>query len=139
MGISFHNEDVDLPNFDFIETNEWLSNVIKHFEFEVGEISIIFTSDEYLLNINRDYLKHDYLTDIISFNYSSKNTISGDLFISVDRVMENSKLFSPSFIFELHRVMVHGVLHLLGFDDQSEQEIEIMRFQEDKWLHVYFA
>lgn len=137
--ISFYSEDVELPKFDFYKTEKWLSQVIDHFKFNIGEVAIIFTSDNYLLNINIDYLKHDYLTDIITFNYSSKNKISGDLFISVDRVFENSKDFSASFIFELHRVMVHGVLHLLGFNDQSDKEVKEMRFQEEKWLKAIFT
>lgn len=136
MDIRFYNEDVELPKFDFDKTNEWLTQVIRYFNFQVGEVSIIFTSDNYLLNINKDYLKHDNFTDIITFNYSSKKIISGDLFISVDRVLDNAKLFSATFIFELHRVMVHGILHLLGFDDHSDQETKEMRFQEDKWLKL---
>ena len=122
MDIRFYNEDVELPKFDFDKTNEWLTQVIRYFNFQVGEVSIIFTSDNYLLNINKDYLKHDNFTDIITFNYSSKKIISGDLFISVDRVLDNAKLFSATFIFELHRVMVHGILHLLGFDDHSDRK-----------------
>jgi len=136
VDIRFYNEDVELPKFDFDKTNEWLTQVIRYFNFQVGEVSIIFTSDNYLLNINKDYLKHDNFTDIITFNYSSKKIISGDLFISVDRVLDNAKLFSATFIFELHRVMVHGILHLLGFDDHSDQETKEMRFQEDKWLKL---
>lgn len=139
MKVNFYTEDVGLPKIDEIRADHWLTQVIHYFDFEIGEISIIFTSDNYLLTLNNDYLKHDYFTDIITFNYSSKKCISGDLFISVERVTENANNFSVPFLYELHRVMVHGVLHLIGFDDHSEQEIQKMRFEEEKWLKLIFA
>lgn len=103
-------------------------------------ISIVFCSDDYLLKINQLYLKHNYFTDIITFNYSEKaGIINGELFISVDRVRLNAKDNDVSQNNELHRVIFHGVLHLLGFNDKTPDERAIMRNQEDKWLKEYFA
>lgn len=103
-------------------------------------ISIVFCSDDYLLKINQLYLKHNYFTDIITFNYSEKaGIINGELFISVDRVRLNAKDNDVSQNNELHRVIFHGVLHLLGFNDKTPDERAIMRKQEDKWLKEYFA
>ncbi|MDO8952208.1 MAG: rRNA maturation RNase YbeY [Draconibacterium sp.] len=101
---------------------------------KVGEISIILCSDKYLLEINIEYLKHNYYTDIITFNYVEGNIISGDLFISVDRVKENSTEFNTSLIKELYRVIFHGILHLIGYNDKTEEEQKIMRGKEDLYL-----
>ena len=99
-----------------------------------GEIAIILCSDKYLLNINIEYLKHNYYTDIITFNYVEGNTISGDLFISIDRVKENSEQFNTSFTKELYRVIFHGLLHLAGYNDKTDEEKKIMRGKEDLYL-----
>lgn len=99
-----------------------------------GEISLILCSDKYLLEINIEYLKHNYYTDIITFNYVEGNIISGDLFISVDRVKENSTEFNTSLIKELYRVIFHGILHLIGYNDKTEEEQKIMRGKEDLYL-----
>jgi rRNA maturation RNase YbeY len=100
----------------------------------VGEISIVLCSDKYLLEINIEYLKHNYYTDIITFNYVEGNLISGDLFISVDRVKENSIVFNTCLIKELYRVIFHGILHLIGYNDKTEEEKKIMRTKEDLYL-----
>jgi len=100
----------------------------------VGEISIVLCSDKYLLEINIEYLKHNYYTDIITFNYVEGNLISGDLFISVDRVKENSIVFNTGLIKELYRVIFHGILHLIGYNDKTEEEKKIMRTKEDLYL-----
>lgn len=109
---------------------KWISTVAKKHNLLVGDLNFIFTTDENLLNINRKYLNHDYYTDVITFNYNYENYISGDIFISIERVRENSKKFSNSFIEELLTVIIHGVLHLIGFDDHSENEQKEMRTQE---------
>lgn len=101
---------------------------------KLGEISVILCSDKYLLEINIEYLKHNYYTDIITFNYVKGNVISGDLFISVDRVKENSTEFNTGFIKELYRVIFHGILHLIGYNDKTEEEQKIMREKEDLYL-----
>jgi len=101
---------------------------------KVGEISIVLCSDKYLLEINIEYLKHNYYTDIITFNYVEGNLISGDLFISVDRVKENSIVFNTGLIKELYRVIFHGILHLIGYNDKTEEEKRIMKTKEDLYL-----
>lgn len=113
----------------------WLSEVCSLHQNTLGEICLIFCSDEYLLNINRDHLNHDYYTDIITFDYSNTE-VSGDLFISVDRVRENAELINEDFERELNRVVVHGVLHLLGFKDKSEAESQTMRNNENAALEL---
>jgi len=110
-------------------------NLLINSEFKkVGEISIILCSDKYLLEINIEYLKHNYYTDIITFNYVEGNLISGDLFISVDRVKENSIVFNTGLIKELYRVIFHGILHLIGYNDKTEEEKRIMKTKEDLYL-----
>jgi probable rRNA maturation factor len=99
-----------------------------------GDLSIIFCSDSYLLNMNRDYLQHDFYTDIITFDYSEGSVVSGDLFISTDRIRENAAIFAVSFKKELYRVIFHGVLHLVGYKDKSEEEQKLMREKESFYL-----
>jgi len=101
---------------------------------ETGDITVILCSDKYLLDINIKYLNHNYYTDIITFNYVDGNTISGDLFISVERVKENSEEFNTSLIKELYRVIFHGLLHLIGYNDKTDEEQKIMRAKEDLYL-----
>lgn len=107
-----------------------ISNELK----EVGEISIIFCSDAYLLEINKQYLNHNYYTDIVTFDYGENSVISGDLFISVDRIRENAGNFNVTFKEELCRVVFHGVLHLIGYNDKTEEEQRVMRKKEDFYL-----
>jgi probable rRNA maturation factor len=113
---------------------KWIENVASQNGFEVGEINYIFCDDEYLLKLNLEFLKHDTLTDVISFDNTLGKLINGDIFISVDRVVENAKEYNASFEDELHRVMVHGVLHYMGFKDKSEDEIKQMRTAENSAL-----
>lgn len=114
----------------------WLSKVANIEQKKLGDITLIFCSDEYLLNINQSYLQHDYYTDIITFDYSEDEFISGDLYISVDRVAENAEINNVSFSNELNRVVVHGVLHLCGYKDKSEEEEKVMRKKEDDALKL---
>jgi probable rRNA maturation factor len=118
--------------FSFLK--KWLYRVIENENFKAGDISIVFTSDEYLLSINREYLDHDYYTDVITFDYSTDRIISGDILISVDRVKENAKLFNVGFIDELDRVILHGILHLLGYNDTNEHQASIMKSKETAYL-----
>ncbi|MDY0084150.1 MAG: rRNA maturation RNase YbeY [Ignavibacteriaceae bacterium] len=111
-----------------------ISRIIEDSHNIVGEISVIFCTDNYLLELNKKYLKHDYFTDIITFNYSDGKIISGDLFISIDRVKENSVKFNVNFIDELARVVYHGILHLNGYDDSNPEEKQLMRLKEDYYL-----
>lgn len=128
--ILFHKE----TNFELNQKTKykhWIKSIILDLEKRVGEINYIFCDDEYLLDINQKYLKHDTYTDIITFDYSEKNVISGDIFISIERVKENSTQFSKGFEEELHRVLAHGILHLCGFKDKTDKESKEMREKED--------
>ena len=115
----------------------WISNVIKSEDKKEGEINYIFCDDEYLLEINKEHLQHDYYTDIISFDYSVGNEINGDMFISVDRVKENAEDFNVTFEEELKRVIVHGVLHYCGYKDKSDTDEVIMRSKEDEKIALF--
>jgi len=131
-------------SFNFVDTKDilsqknkiksWIKSVVEQRGWKTGEISYIFCSDEYLLNVNQTYLKHDYFTDIITFDYTDATKVSGDLFISIDRVMDNAQELNLSFEQELHRVIIHGVLHLLGLKDKTEEEAKEMRKAEEECL-----
>jgi rRNA maturation RNase YbeY len=112
----------------------WLNEVIASFDFSTGDIQIIFCTDAYLLDVNRKYLSHDYFTDIITFDDSREGKLNGDLLISIDRVKENAIEFGDSFDEELNRVIVHGILHLIGFKDKSNKDRQKMREAENKAL-----
>ena len=134
--ISFNYEtEFELPNED--QLSNWLSQVILSESKKEGDINYIFCDDEYLLNINQQYLDHDTLTDIISFDYSVGNELHGDIFISVERVRENALDFSVTFDEELKRVLVHGVLHYCGFKDKSEEDEQLMRQKEDEKIKMF--
>ncbi|MGB0884661.1 MAG: rRNA maturation RNase YbeY [Flavobacteriales bacterium] len=114
--------------------SDWLSEVAKAEGFELNELNYIFCSDDYLLEVNQTHLDHDYYTDIITFDYSDKEGLQSDLFISVDRVEDNAKTYKVDFLNELARVMVHGLLHLCAYKDKSEAEAKEMRSKEDFYL-----
>ena len=138
MAIQFFNEDVDFKLASFEKSTTWISKVIEHHNFEIEELTYIFCSDEHLLSINKEYLNHDYYTDVITFDNSPPDTaiIFSDIFISIDRVQENAQDQNISFEDELDRVMIHGLLHLLGFKDKSESEEKEMRQAEDQMLSL---
>ena len=134
--ISFNYEnEFELQNEDQIAT--WISAVILSENKKEGDINYIFCDDEYLLNLNEQYLDHDTLTDIISFDYSVGNELHGDVFISVERVRENAQDFNVTFEDELKRVLVHGVLHYCGYKDKSEQDEQLMRSKEDEKIKMF--
>lgn len=116
--------------------SDWIHKVISNEGLETGEINFIFCDDDYLLKLNVAFLDHDTLTDIISFDYTMGNLISGDVYISIPRVMENASIFNTSFQNELYRVIIHGILHYCGYKDKSEDEKLIMRSKEDEYLSV---
>jgi len=116
--------------------NAWLKKVAESEVKKLGQINIIFCSDNYILDINQKYLMHDYFTDIITFDYCEGNVMSGDLFISVDSVKENSIFYKTEFEDELNRVIVHGLLHLIGYDDHTEEEQKVMREKENYYLEL---
>ena len=135
MPVYFHNEDVKLE-VNSSELSTWIKNAVNSLGYIVGDLNVIFCSDECLKEINIKYLNHDYYTDIITFDYCVEKIVSGDLYISIDRVKENSKIFNESFINELNRVVIHGVLHLCGYNDKTEADQKIMRNLENKYLAI---
>lgn len=137
MNIQFFNEDVELPRLDVERVKKWLNFIAKKHDKVVGDLSYIFCSDDYLLSVNRQYLDHDYLTDIITFDYTEGSIISGDVFISTDRVSENAIEFNVSDDEELLRVISHGVLHLIGFNDKNDADQKVMTQQENASILDY--
>ena len=118
-------------------TSQWLENIIISEGKKLGEINYIFCDDEYLLKVNQDFLAHDYYTDIITFDYVKGKTISGDIFVSLPRILDNSSTLSNAFNSELLRVLAHGVLHLCGYKDKTDEEISEMRQKEDYYLSIF--
>ncbi|MCQ2235633.1 MAG: rRNA maturation RNase YbeY [Bacteroidales bacterium] len=114
----------------------WIKEVAKSYGLVLGDLSYIFCNDDMILEVNRQYLQHDYFTDIITFDYVESNVCSGDMFISVDTVKSNAELFNSTYINELHRVVIHGVLHLCGLKDKSPKDEKKMRAAEDKALSL---
>ena len=135
MPLYFHKEQVELKINEESISN-WVSISIKKLRFIEGDISVIFCSDDYLKQININYLNHDYYTDIITFDYSDNKIISGDLFVSIDRVKENAEINNENFNKEICRVIIHGILHLCGYKDKTSKEKEEMRKLEDSFLNL---
>ena len=139
MPITYNKEEVEfqLPKDELL--TEWLENIAGKEESEISQITYIFCSDEYLLDINKQYLDHDYYTDIITFPYKQGKTLESDIFISVDRVRDNATTYQSTFEKELLRVMSHGLLHLLGYKDKSEEEQKLMRQKEDWAIRLFYG
>ncbi|MBO7574401.1 MAG: rRNA maturation RNase YbeY [Bacteroidales bacterium] len=134
--IRYFQEDIRFELKQKMLNNRWLKMVAGSEMRRLGAINIIFCSDNYILDVNMKYLQHDYFTDIITFDYCEKDVLSGDLFISIDSVRENAQFYGTEFADELNRVMVHGVLHLIGYDDHSEADIAVMRQKENYYLEM---
>ena len=132
--ISYNTVNVKMPAIRRRDTSAWVKAVAASYGKKVGEIAYIFVDDEEILRVNRAYLQHDYYTDIITFDYTEGDTISGDLFISLDTVRTNAEQFDKPYDEELHRVIIHGILHLCGINDKGPGEREIMEAAEDKAL-----
>ena len=132
--ISYNTVNVKMPAIRRRDTSAWVKAVAASYGKKVGEIAYIFVDDEEILRVNREYLQHDYYTDIITFDYAEGDTISGDLFISLDTVRTNAEQFDKPYEEELHRVIIHGILHLCGINDKGPGEREIMEAAEDKAL-----
>ena len=132
--VTYFTEDTSFRFKEKRLTSRWLKAVAESEGKRLGDIGIIFCSDNYLLNVNKEYLNHDYYTDIITFDYCEGNKLSGDLFISVDSVRENAAYYDVEFHVELRRVIVHGLLHLIGYDDHSDEDITQMRAKENACL-----
>ena len=132
--ITFQTENIEMPAIDQTKVRDWIKKVALSYNKRVGEISYFFCDDEKILEVNRRYLQHDYYTDIITFDYCEGNRLSGDLFISIDTVHSNAELLGTKYDTELHRVIIHGVLHLCGINDKGPGDREIMEAAEDKAL-----
>ena len=132
--VSFYCEDISFPFKEKRLTSRWLKAVAAAEARQMGDVAIIFCSDNYILDVNIKYLQHDYYTDIITFDYCEGNRLSGDLFISVDSVRENASFYGTEFADELNRVIVHGLLHLIGYDDHTKEDIATMRAKENYYL-----
>ena len=130
------NYETNFKLDDEEQIRDWVSNCIVEYGFTEGELNYIFCDDDYLLNLNVEFLNHDTLTDIISFDYTLGKLVSGDIFISIERVKENANKFNQSIANELNRVLIHGVLHYIGFKDKLDGEKETMRGEEDKCLKL---
>lgn len=134
--IKYFSEGIDFDLKGKLANNRWLRFVAEAEAKRIGDVNIIFCSDPYILDVNIKYLGHDYFTDIITFDYVEGNTLSGDLFISVDSVRDNASFYGTEFPVELRRVMVHGLLHLIGYDDHTPEEQKTMRSKEDYYLSL---
>jgi rRNA maturation RNase YbeY len=134
--VYFFSEDIKPPKIKKREIRSWIKEVIASYDKKTGEICIIFCSDSFLLEMNKKYLNHKYFTDIITFNYNKDNILSGDIFISIDTVKKNAKYYNVQFLQEIRRVIIHGILHLVGFDDANDKQRKQMRNEENKALSI---
>ena len=132
--ITYQTDGIRMPDIKKRPTTAWIRSVAAIYGKKVGDVNYIFCNDERILEVNREYLQHDYYTDIITFDYTEGNTISGDLFISLDTVKTNSEQFATEYDEELHRTIIHGILHLCGINDKGPGEREIMEAAENKAL-----
>ena len=136
--INFHTEEIDFKVLNPIKTKRWLKSVIESEGFELLEINYIFCNDKYLHKINVEYLEHDTLTDIITFDNSEEDQlIEGDIFVSIERIIDNTKDFNTTFEQEFKRVIVHGVLHLCGYFDKTDEDEKQMRDKEDYYIRLW--
>ena len=132
--ITYQTDGTRMPNIKKRPTTAWIRAVAATYDKKVGDVNYIFCNDERILEVNREYLQHDYYTDIITFDYTEGDTIGGDLFISLDTVKSNSEQFATPYDEELHRTIIHGILHLCGINDKGPGEREIMEAAENRAL-----
>ena len=132
--ITYSNENVGMPKIRKRDTTAWIRRVTASYGKKVGEVGYLFCDDEKILEVNREFLQHDYYTDIITFDYDEGDTINGDLVISLDTVRSNAEMLGKAYDEELHRVIIHGILHLCGLNDKGPGERELMEAAEDKAL-----
>lgn len=132
--ITYNSEKVKMPKIKKRETTAWIKQVAQSYGKKVGDIGYMFVDDEKILEVNREYLQHDYYTDIITFDYCEDDELNGDLVISLDTVRTNAELFGKTYEEELYRVIIHGVLHLIGINDKGPGEREFMEAAENKAL-----
>lgn len=137
--IQFRSIDVEMPAIDAQCVKAWIIQVAEHYDKKIGELYYYFCSDEKLLEINRERLGHDFYTDIVTFPLTDCETVlSSEFCISIDRIADNAETFNRSFESELHRVIIHGVLHLIGFDDHTDEDEKTMREKEEETLKLLF-
>lgn len=134
MSVLYHNESIELPAIDPAQTTAWIKATAAQYGYQVGDINYIFCSDEVILRVNREFLQHDYYTDIITFDYSTSKSIAADIYISLETVATNAQQFNTPYLQELHRVIIHGILHLCGLDDATPEEESNMRAAEERAL-----
>lgn len=139
MAITFDSDNIDFPNIKKRETSAWIKKTANSYNKKIGDVGYLFCNDEKILEINRQYLDHDFYTDIISFDYSEGDIISGDIFISLDTVRTNSQKYNTDYQEELYRVIIHGVLHLCGLDDKLEEDAIRMRKSENSALKQLYS
>ena len=132
--ITYNTDDVRMPKIRKRDTSAWIKAVAATYGRKVGDVGYMFVSDEKILEVNREYLGHDYYTDVITFDYDEDDIVSGDVVISLDTVRSNAELFGKEYDDELHRVIIHGILHLCGINDKGPGEREIMEAAENKAL-----
>ena len=135
MAVRFFSKGVDKPLLRENEVEKWISLVVSSYSRQLGELNYVFCADDYLLQLNKEHLGHNYYTDILTFDLSDKgNTVEGDVYISTERAAENARILNIDYVEEILRLIIHGVLHLLGFKDDSDNEKKEMREAEDLWL-----
>lgn len=136
--ILFYTEGVDFPDF-FSEASllPWFDEIAEHYKVELGEISFIFCNDEHILEVNKQYLQHDYYTDVITFDYCVDGVLNGDIFISLDTVKSNAEEYGASYETEYHRVLCHSLLHLIGYKDKTDKDAAEMRANEEICLNLF--
>ena len=140
MAIYFFSEEIHFELKEKLNRKRWLKNIATKAGFKIKELNYVFCSDEYLYQINLEYLNHETYTDIITFDNSEKEfDLSGDIFISIDRVSENAKIHNQKIETELSRVLAHGLLHLMGYKDKTKEESTLMRQKEEESINLYFT
>ena len=138
MAIHFFSEEITYTLKEKLNRKRWLTKIATNAGFKIKELNYVFCSDEYLYQMNRDYLKHDTYTDIITFdNSEKKDEIEGDIFVSIDRVRENAKTHTQEVETEMNRVLAHGLLHLMGYKDKTQEEAALMRLKEEESIKLY--
>ena len=135
--IHFTNDNIDMPNIDFPQVERWIKRTAAQYGFSVGELNYIFCDDEKILAVNREFLQHDYYTDVITFDYTTRTRVNGDIYISLDTVASNAQQLGATFLHELHRIIIHGLLHLTGQADKTpETKAQMTAKEEDALLKI---
>ena len=132
--IHFSNDNIDMPQIDFRMVEQWIKAVAAQYGFSVGELNYIFCDDEKILAVNREFLQHDYYTDVITFDYTTRTRVNGDIYISLDTVQSNAEQVGTTFLHELHRIIIHGLLHLTGQADKTPETKAQMTAKEENAL-----